>query len=124
MGTIQSHRDLKVWQFGMSMVEQVYSLAKRLPDTERFGLISQMTRAAVAVPANIAEGHARGTRRDYAHFVSIARGSLMETETYVLLTVRLGFVEREVIMDLVNLIRRMSKMLTALRNRLVADPAT
>jgi four helix bundle protein len=121
MGKIESHRDLDVWQAGMDMVERVYDLAKTLPDFERYGLVSQMTRAAVSVPANIAEGHARGTRRDYANFVSIARGSLMETETYVLLAVRLGFATREAAKNLLALISRINKMLTALRNRL-ANP--
>lgn len=119
MAKIESHRDLKVWQSAMTMVEQVYELAKRLPDTERYGLVSQMTRSAVSVPANIAEGHARGTRRDYAQFISVSRGSLMETETYVHLTVRLGFTSRDDVQSLLALISEISKMLTALRNRLL-----
>ena len=72
MPKIESHRDLLVWQKGMDLVEAVYALADGFPREERFGLVQQMTRASVAVPANLAEGHARGTRRDYGHFVSIA----------------------------------------------------
>lgn len=121
MAKIESHRDLNVWRAGMEMVERVYMVAKQLPNSERYGLVSQMTRSAVSVPANIAEGHARGSRRDYAQFVSIARGSLMETETYVLLSVRLGFTERAAVSDLLDLISQISKMLTSLRNRLVND---
>jgi four helix bundle protein len=90
---IQSHRDLIVWQKSMHLVETVYSLAKEFPEDERYRLVHQTTRAAVSVPANIAEGHARGTRRDYAHFVSIARGSLMELETYVMIAERLGYAD-------------------------------
>jgi four helix bundle protein len=119
MSKIESHRDLKVWQAGMEMVERIYGLARQLPDCERYGLVSQMTRSAVSVPANIAEGHARGSRRDYAQFVSIARGSLMETETYVLLSIRLGFVKRELVTGLLDLISQKSKMLTSLRSRLL-----
>lgn len=91
MTHIQSHRDLAVWQKGMDLVEAVYSMTSIFPIDERYRLVHQSTRAAVSVPANIAEGHARGTRRDYAHFISIARGSLMELETYVMIAGRLRY---------------------------------
>jgi four helix bundle protein len=122
--TVRSHKDLDVWQLSMEFVERIYALAKRLPDSERYGLISQMTRAAVSVPANIAEGNARGTRRDYAQFVSIARGSLMEVETYVLLAVRLEYVRQEAVDDLLALVTRISKMLGSLRRRLLQSTKT
>ena len=99
MAKIQSHRDLLVWQKGMDLVVTVYAVSKQFPVEERYGLIQQATRAAVAVPANLAEGHARGTRRDYAHFVSIARGSLMEVETYVMIVERLGLADQKSIAD-------------------------
>ena len=78
---IQSYRDLLVWQKAMRVAAEAYRLRKLLPKAEQYRLTSQLLRAAASVPANIAEGHARGTRKDYAHFVSIARGSLAETET-------------------------------------------
>jgi four helix bundle protein len=118
MSTIRSHRDLTVWQKGMDLVEQVYALTRRLPPDERFRLVSQSTRAAVSVPANIAEGHSRGTRRDYAYFVSVAKGSLMELETYVMVSQRLGYVGPDDASDVLERIGDMSKMLTALRQRL------
>lgn len=118
MSTIRSHRDLTVWQKGMELVEQVYALTRRLPPDERFRLVSQSTRAAVSVPANIAEGHSRGTRRDYAHFVSVAKGSLMELETYVMVSQRLGYVGPADAADVLERISEMSRMLTALRQRL------
>jgi four helix bundle protein len=73
---IRSHRDLIVWQKAMDLVVLVYQLCDRFPNSELYRLVSQLTRAAVSVPANIAEGHARATRRDYAHFIAMARGSL------------------------------------------------
>ncbi len=91
MAKIESHRDLRVWQRGMDLVVAISAWTKQLPSSERYGLIQQITRSSVAVPANLAAGHSRGTRKDYAHFVSIARGSLMETETYVMIAERLGF---------------------------------
>src|ERR1700674_4730148 len=84
---IQSYRDLLVWQKAMHLAAEAYRLGRLLPKVEEYRLTSQLLRAAASVPANIAEGHARGTRKDYAHFVSIARGSLAETETILLLLV-------------------------------------
>jgi four helix bundle protein len=119
MGKIQSHRDLIVWQQGMALVEAVYAVTTKFPQDERFRLINQATRAAVAVPANLAEGHARGTRRDYAQFVSIAKGSLMELETYVMISERLGYTTSAETEPLLTRIAELSRMLTALRQRLL-----
>ncbi len=119
MGVIQSHRDLLVWQKGMDLVESVYILARGLPKSEQFGLTSQLTRAAVSVPANIVEGHSRGSRKDYAHFLTIARGSLAETETLLLICVRVGYVTNPQIQPLLTLLETLSKMLTSLRNKLL-----
>jgi four helix bundle protein len=86
--TINSFRDLEVWRKGMDLATETYRLAKLMPKTEEFRITSQILRAAASVPANIAEGHTRGSRREYAQFVSIARGSLAETETFLLLAIR------------------------------------
>jgi four helix bundle protein len=115
---IESHRDLIVWQKAMDLVVQIYRLTARFPTTETYRLISQITRAAASVPANIAEGHARGTRKDYAHFLSIAKGSLMEIETFLMLAVRLDYLNEEQATPTLSLITEISKMLTTLRNRL------
>ena len=74
----------------MQLAKEVYRLAKLMPKAEEYRLTGQMLRAAASVPANIAEGNCRGTRKDYAHFVSIARGSLAETETFLLLATSVG----------------------------------
>ncbi len=79
MHKISSHRDLVVWQKAMDLVVDVYKLADHFPRPELCRLTSQITRAAASVPANIAEGNARATTKEYAHFLSIAKGSLMET---------------------------------------------
>lgn len=119
MAKIESHRDLTVWQRGMELVESIYDATAKFPPDERFRLISQATRAAVGVPANIAEGHARGTRRDYAQFVAIAKGSLMELETYVMISERLGYLSGDETRPLLERISEISRMLTALRRRLL-----
>jgi four helix bundle protein len=98
--TIQSYRDLRAWQHAMQLAESVYAASRRFPVEERSGLTLQLRRAAVSVPANIAEGWGRGMRKEYAHFLRIARGSLCEAETQLLLAHRFGFLDDEAIRTL------------------------
>jgi len=102
----------------MDLAVEIYRLAAKLPHSETYRLVSQITRAAASVPANIAEGHARATRRDFANFVAIAKGSLMETETFLMLAVRLSYLAEAEAAVALGLITENSKMLTVLRNRL------
>lgn len=88
---IRSYRDLKVWQLGMEIVEAVYQLSSSYPKDETYGLTSQIRRAAVSVPANIAEGHARAFTKEYQRHLSIAVGSLAEVETFLELSIRLNY---------------------------------
>jgi four helix bundle protein len=115
---IESHRDLLVWQKAMDLAVEIYRLASKFPASETYRLVSQITRAVASVPANIAEGHARSTRRDYANFLAIAKGSLMETETFLMLAVRLQHLGEVEAAKGLNLITEISKMLTSLRRRL------
>ena len=120
---VESHRDLIVWQKSMDMVVQIYQLSMSFPQTEIYRLTSQLTRAAASIPANIAEGHARGiTKNDFAHFLSIAKGSLMETETFLMLAVRLNYLTSEQANPTLSLIIEISKMLTSLRYRILNTP--
>lgn len=116
---VDSYRDLVVWKRSMDAVEDVYMLANGFPNYERYGLWSQITRAAVSIPANIAEGSRRGSRRDYAQFVSIARGSLGEVETFLLIAVRLGYISDDRALPLLDDLTEISKMLSALRASLL-----
>jgi len=86
MEKIQSYRDLKVWQAGIQLAKQCYQVTKGFPKEEMFGLTSQIRRAAVSIPANIAEGHGRESTGDYVHFLRIAQGSLKELETHLILS--------------------------------------
>jgi four helix bundle protein len=92
---LKTYRELEAWKKGIELVEAIYLLCKTMPAEERFGLISQIQRAAVSIPANIAEGYGRTHRGEYVHHLSIARGSLMELETHLTVIVRLGMVTRE-----------------------------
>ena len=120
MGRIESHRDMIVWQKAMDLEVDVYRLCSSFPPDERFRLTSQITRAASSVPANIAEGHARASRRDYAYFLAVAEGSLMETETFLTLAVRLHYLSNAQAEEAQQLITEISKMITALRSKLVS----
>ena len=115
---INSHRDLVVWQKAMRLAKEAYHLAKLLPKAEEYRLTSQLLRAVTSVPTNIAEGHARGTRRDYANFVSIARGSLAETETILLLLVDVEMLTTERTQTALALSSEIGKMLNGLLARL------
>jgi four helix bundle protein len=86
---MKSHKDLIVWQKSLDLAESIYSSASQLPRSEMFGLISQMQRAAIAIPSNIAEGAKRGHRLEYIQFLSIAYGSASELETQLILAQRL-----------------------------------
>jgi four helix bundle protein len=101
----------------MDLVVEVYRLTECFPSAERYRLIAQVTRAAASVPANIAEGHARNSAREFAHFLSIAKGSLMETETFLTLAIRLDYLTPEQSQRGLTLITEVSKMLTALRTK-------
>lgn len=116
---VRSYRDLMVWKKAMDLADAVYRLTRQMPKQEEYRIASQMIRASTSVPANIAEGHGRGTRKDYAHFVSIARGSLFELETFVLLVQHLKIAEDEQCAGILEQSDEVSRMLTALRARLV-----
>ena len=118
MAEIRSHRDLVVWQKAMDLAVEVYRIVRALPDAERFGLISQLSRAATSIPANIAEGHGRMGSREYANFLSIARGSLKELETLLELAVRVGYVPEDDTKTALSIADEVGRMLTTLIQRL------
>jgi four helix bundle protein len=122
MAKVESHRDLIVWQKAMRLAVEAYHLTATFPRSQDNRMAAQITRAAASVPANIAEGHARGTRRDYANFLAIAKGSLAETETFLLLALELQFTTTDRAGATLDLIQEISKMLTALRARLMQSP--
>lgn len=107
----------------MALAASVYRLTRLLPKAEEYRISGQMIRAATSVPANIAEGHGRGTRRDYAHFVSIAKGSLAELETFLLLVADLELAPPPMVRPVLDQADEVGRMLTALRGRLVARAA-
>jgi four helix bundle protein len=117
---ITHFRDLNVWQDAMLLAKLVYGLAASFPRKERYGMCSQMQRAAVSIASNIAEGNARQSRREYARFVSIASGSAAELQTLLLLSQDLELAEKQSLDDCLVLCERVSKMLYRLQQSLMS----
>ena len=89
------YKELIVWQKSMDLVTEVYRLTKLLPADERFALMDQIRRAVISIPSNIAEGHGRQTEKEFKQFLSIAKGSVSEVETQLLICVRLNYLTEE-----------------------------
>jgi len=115
---VKSYRDLQVWQKGVQLASLVYQTSRVLPKDEQFGLISQMRRAAVSVPSNIAEGYGRRSRADYVRFLNMAMGSLFELQTQAEIAANLGYLAVEVSQPLAADAREIERMLSALIRKL------
>jgi four helix bundle protein len=115
---IKSYRDLQVWQKGMQLASLVYRASRVLPKDEQFGLISQMRRAAVSVPSNIAEGYGRRSRADYVRFLNMAMGSLYELQTQSEIAVNIGYFEDAESQPLAANARELERMLSAMIRKL------
>ena len=114
MGEIKSYKDLLIWQKGIKIVSLVYQLAKSFPQEELYALTSQLKRAAVSVPSNIAEGYGRNTDKSFSHFLDISRGSLFEIETQLHIANELGFItNKDLYDDILSQIEEESKMINA-----------
>jgi four helix bundle protein len=111
----QSYRDLLVWQKGIALAKIIYRLTGEFPQEEKFGLISQMRRAAVSVPSNIAEGPARHTTGEFVLFISHAEGSLAELDTQLILAVELGCVTSDKTKSCADAVAELRRMLNGLR---------
>ncbi len=118
METFRSYQDLKVWQKGMEIAAAVYKLTESFPRHEMYGLTGQMRRAAVSIPSNIAEGHARQSTREFLHHVSFAQGSTAELETQLLLCQQIGFSKEPDIKHILDLCNESGKMLRSLQRAL------
>ncbi len=116
---IQSYKDLIVWQKSIDLVDLVYDISNKLPKEEIFGLKSQITRCSVSIPSNIAEGYARGTKKDYLSFLRIAKGSLNELETQLIICNKRYKLQNK---KLDEILIEVSKMLTVLIKKLNPTP--
>jgi len=115
---VNSHRDLLVWQKAVDLVVGCYRITSTFPRTEQYGLTSQLQRAAVSVPANIAEGKGRATTGAYLNHLSIAAGSLAELDTHLVVAHRLGLVSDMALIEIQKQLEEVGRMLTGLRKSL------
>ena len=110
------HKELDVWKNAMDLVEKTYSLSSEFPDEERYGLISQIRRASVSIPSNIAEGAGRKGSKEFHRFINIALGSLTELETQYLIAIRLNYIKEN--QEISDLITKQRQLLLGFRNHL------
>ena len=113
---MRNYRNLKVWEQGIQLVKNIYVLSEKLPSSEKFGLKSQMTRAAVSIPSNIAEGCSRNSEVEFKRFLEIAIGSLFEVHTQLIIIQELKFINPEDLESIFELIETEGKMINSLIN--------
>jgi four helix bundle protein len=116
---IESYQDLLVWQKSIDLVSEIYKLAAKLPLNEQFGLTSQLRRAAISIPANIAEGFGRWHVNEFTRFLLIANGSVKEVETHLIIARKLGLLKLEDTKTAMSMAVEISKMIFSLRDKLL-----
>lgn len=112
----QNYKDLIAWQKGMDLVEAVYTATKLFPKEELYGLTSQIRRAAISIPSNIAEGQGRKSSSEFMRFLAIAYGSLREVETQILIAERLSYLQRPDVESLIELSSQVGRLINGLSN--------
>lgn len=119
--SFKNYKDLKVWNKSMAMVKMLYLLVRKLPKEESYALSDQMRRAAVSIPSNIAEGQGRHTQKEFNQFLSMAKGSVFELETQLIICVQINYLTEEDIQPILSLLSEIGKMLNALQRHLTSN---
>jgi four helix bundle protein len=112
---INSYQDLIVWQKSIDLTTSIYTITTHFPKSEFYGLSSQLQRAAVSIPSNIAEGHARESSKEFLHFISISLGSLAEVETQIIISGKLGWIQESAMNDVLEKTNEIGRMLRGLQ---------
>ncbi len=118
---MKNYKKLKVWQTAIEIVKEVYILNGLLPDSEKYGLRNQITRAAVSIPSNIAEGSSRQSDKDYKRFLEMALGSLFELQTQLIILIEIGMINSSQLDNLFTLITAEQKMIHTFIKKLTAN---
>ena len=111
---MKTYRDLDAWKLGMDLAKKIYEVTEEFPDSERYGLSSQMRRAAVSIPSNIAEGSGRNHKKEFVQFLYHARGSLLELETQFELSKMMGFIQENSNVNITELLNRTHRVINGL----------
>ena len=115
---MHNYNNLQIWQQSMDLTTYIYKVVSNFPSVEKFGIASQMTRAAVSIPSNIAEGSGRATDKEFAHFLSIAIGSAYELHTQIIVCERVGYIDATLSKELQQIVQQLQRMLIAFKNKL------
>ena len=115
------YKELTIWTKSMDLAQLIYSITTNFPEDERFGIISQIRRAAISIPSNIAEGHARYSNKEFIHFLKIALGSNAELETQIILSHRLNYIDDVSQVQILKETKELSKMIISLIKYLNKD---
>ncbi len=118
---MHNYKELKIWQKGRTLVKDIYSLTKQFPHEELYGLISQMRRAAISIPSNIAEGAGRSSEKDFSRFLDLANGSSFELETQLYLSFDLGYTTQSELEHYLSPVQEIQKMIHNLKIKLEAN---
>ena len=118
---MKNYKELLIWQKGIEIVKKIYQLTKQFPSEEKYGLISQITRAAVSISANIAEGSSRNSDKDYARFLQVALGSAFEVQTYLVIAKEMNLAKVKDIEEVEILIEEEIKMIHSFIKKLIAN---
>ncbi len=114
-------KKLQVWQIGMDLAKEIYQLSKLFPKEELYGLTSQIRRASVSIPSNIAEGSQRKSNKEFANFILIAKGSLAELETQIILAKELNYLDEETLENILEQLDKLNRMLFSFRRKLTSN---
>ncbi|MCB0453267.1 MAG: four helix bundle protein [Aequorivita sp.] len=115
---MRNYRELEIWKNGVIIVEKIYEISAKLPNDEKFGLRSQITRGSVSIPSNIAEGCSRNSEIEFKRFLEIAMGSLFEVETQLTICEHVGFLEESDLKDIMLLLNKEAKMINSLMSKI------
>ena len=115
---MRDFKKLLIWQKGMDIVDKVYDMVAFIPQEEKYGMKTQMTRSATSIPANIAEGSAKRSQKDYARYVEISLGSVFELETHLLVVQRRKWVDEELLTEAIGMVIEEQKMLQSFIKKL------
>mgnify|MGYP005998431999 CR=1 FL=1 len=118
---MRNFRKLKIWEQGIILVEEIYKISQKLPAEEKFGLKSQITRAAVSIPSNIAEGSSRNSETEFKRFLEISLGSLFEVETQLIIIQKLSLINSEELTSIFELLNNEARMINGLITKLKAN---
>lgn len=115
---MHNYKNLHIWQEGIKLARKIYEVTSTFPANEKFGIVSQMTRAAVSIPSNIAEGAGRNSKKDFANFLSIAIGSIFELHTQIAICEQIGYIKEAKVKELDEQIFTLQQQITAFKQKL------